>query len=24
VAICANGPQLDFNGRLRLGLRAIG
>jgi hypothetical protein len=24
VAICASGPQLDFGGRLRLGLRAIG
>jgi hypothetical protein len=24
VAICANGAQLDFGGRLRLGLRAIG
>jgi hypothetical protein len=24
VAICASGPQLDFRGKLRLGLRAIG
>jgi hypothetical protein len=24
LAICASGAQLDFNGRLRLGLRAIG
>jgi hypothetical protein len=24
VAICASGSQLDFGGRLRLGLRAIG